>query len=94
MKQRLRKLFFFILNPFESGNKQFVYQKSHRLILIAVATLFTGLGTIVAYLAEGQDSSYYFPAVIFLGIALVAFVIGFLGNDRAVATIWGNTDRK
>lgn len=92
MKNLLRKLFALILHPFESGQKNFTYKKSHRAILIAVASLFTGLGTLVAFLAEGKDLAYYFPVLIFYTIALVGFVIGFLGNERAVATIWGNTE--
>jgi hypothetical protein len=30
------------------------------------------------------------PIVVFYGISLVALVVGLLGNDRAVARIWGN----
>ncbi len=92
MKQTLRSLFAPILKPFESNTKTFHYKESHRTILIVIGFLFSGLASIVFYMAQGQDPGYYFPVLIFGSIGLVGFVIGFLGTDRAVATIWGNTE--
>jgi len=92
MKNSLRLLFSFVLNRFESGTSQYSYQKSHRVILVVMGVLFSGLATFVINMASGQNIAYYFPAVVFGSIGLLGFVIGFLGNERAVATIWGNTE--
>jgi hypothetical protein len=91
MKSALRKLFSPILNYFESGEGEFVYRKSHRTILIVVGFLFLMLSTIsiVAALAAAQFAAFIPITVFFLG-GLVCLVIGSLGNDRAVATIWGS----
>lgn len=93
MKTLLRTIFSFVLGPFESGKANYHYAKSHRVILIVIGCLFLGLAGIVFSMAEGQDIGYYFPVVIFSIISLLGFIIGFLGNERAVATIWGNIER-
>ncbi|MDX1692870.1 MAG: hypothetical protein R3208_03835 [Ketobacteraceae bacterium] len=90
MKQPLRSLFSPLLKPFESGNEPFQYKPSQRKILLFVSLMFTGLAGLVLYLAADADPGYYFPAVIFGLIGFVGFVVGFLGNDRAVARIWGS----
>lgn len=92
MKNTLRSLFSIILNLFESGTTPYQYKKSHRVILIVIGVLFGGLASFVFYMAQDQDVAYYFPVVVFGTIALVGFIIGFLGNERAVATIWGNAE--
>jgi len=92
MKTILRTLFYFALNPFESGTTRFDYKKSHRIILIIMGVLFSGLASFVASKVATASLIYYFPALIFGTIGFLGFVIGFLGNDRAVATIWGNTE--
>jgi uncharacterized membrane protein len=91
MKTALRKLFSPILNYFESGEGEFRYRKSHRTILIVVGFLFLILSTIsiVAALAADQFAAFIPIIVFFLG-GLVCLVIGTLGTDRAVATIWGS----
>jgi hypothetical protein len=91
MKSALRKLFSPILNYFESGEGEYVYRKSHRTILIVVGFLFLMLSTIsiVAALSAAQFAAFIPITVFFLG-GLVCLVIGSLGNDRAVATIWGS----
>jgi len=94
MKKILRSIFSIVLNLFESGTGSFQYQKSHRVILIVIGFLFTGLASIIFYMAQGKDIGYFFPVLIFGSIGLLGFIIGFLGNDRAVATIWGNTDKE
>lgn len=90
MKATLRSLFSFILNGFESGTSEFSYKKSHRIILIVIGFIFSGLATLLFFMAQGEDIGYFFPVLIFGAIGLTGFVIGFLGNDRAVATLWGN----
>lgn len=92
MKNTLRSLFSFILNSFESGKSSFQYKKSHRVILIIIGFLFNGLASIVFYMAQGKELAYYFPVLVFSAIGILGFIIGFLGNERAVATIWGNTE--
>ncbi|WP_198263732.1 hypothetical protein [sulfur-oxidizing endosymbiont of Gigantopelta aegis] len=90
MKQTLRKLFSFILNFFEAGDDEFVYKKSHRYILLFIGCMFTGMAGAVVYVAKDVDLSYLFSALIFAAIGLTSFLVGFLGNDRAVAKIWGS----
>jgi len=92
MKKSLRNLFSFILNSFESGSSEYRYEKSHRVILIVIGFLFNGLATIVFFMAQGEDIGYYFPVLILGSIGILGFIIGSLGNERAVAKIWGNTD--
>ena len=93
MKSSLRALFSPILNIFESDNDPYQYKPSQRTILLAVSSLFTVLIiAICAFsLSAGGDSyGFLIPVVVFSGVALVGFVVGFLGNERAVAKIWGN----
>ena len=90
MKQYLRTLFAPILNLFESGSEDFEYKPSHRNILIIMGGLFTGLGGIVFFYAQGQDIGYFLPVIIFGGVGVVSLIVGFLGNERAVAKIWGS----
>ena len=89
MKQTLRALFSPILNIFESGNEEFVYKSSHRIILIFIGCLFSGLAIAVFWVAQGKDPGYFLPVLIFGAIGFISFLIGFIGTDRAVAKIWG-----
>ncbi len=90
MKQQLRRLFAPLLSIFESGNDAFVYKTSHRLVLIAMGCLFSGLATAVFFLARGEDLAYLLPVIIFGCVGIISLVIGLLGTDRAVAKIWGS----
>lgn len=90
MKQILRKIFSPVLNIFESGEEPFAYKPSHRTILIIMGGLFSGLATLVFFLAQGKDPGYLFPVLIFGGAGLLSLLIGFLGTDRAVAKLWGS----
>lgn len=90
MKNTFRKLFAFILNPFESGSEDYIYKPSHRSILVGVGSIFVGLASIVFYMAWGKDIGYLLPVVIFGLTGLVSLIIGLLGNDRAVAKVWGS----
>jgi hypothetical protein len=89
MKSLLRNLFSPILNLFESGNESYAYKKSHRIILMVMGVLFSGLGSLVYVLAEGQDIGYLLPVIVFGGVGLLCLLIGSIGNDRAVSKIWG-----
>lgn len=89
MKSLLRQLFSPVLSIFESGNDAYSYQKSHRTILIVMGVLFSGLASLVFVLGQGEDIGYLIPVVVFGGAGLLSLLIGFLGNERAVAKIWG-----
>lgn len=91
MKIFLRKLFAPILNCFESGEGEFTYRPSHRTILMAVGALFGIVAVITCFGALGAGQlSAYIPVVVFAGVSMVCLVVSFLGNERAIATIWGS----
>jgi hypothetical protein len=91
MKELLRKAFSPILKNFESGTEEYIYKKSHRVILIVMSVIFAILSTAVAVMAAEADSAgYYVPVFIFGLVSLVTLVVGALGNERAVSRIWGN----
>jgi isoprenylcysteine carboxyl methyltransferase (ICMT) family protein YpbQ len=90
MKFAFRKLFSPILNYFESGEGEFNYRKSHRTILIIVGGLFLFLSSLSALMAmDAAQFGAFIPIVIFFVAGFVCILVGSLGNDRAVATIWG-----
>lgn len=91
MKSQLRQLFSPLLNYFEAGDGEYNYRKMNRSVLIFVGILLLVLvaGLIFSSLAVGIKGAII-PVVIFLSGSVLCLVIGFLGNDRAVAKIWGN----
>ena len=90
VKHQLRIIFSPILNIFESGTESFVYKSSHRIILVIMGCLFSGLATLVFLFAQGEDPVYLLPMLIFGGIGLTSLLIGLIGTDRAVEKIWGS----
>lgn len=91
MKQVLRNIFSPILNIFERGDEEYSIKPHSRKILLVISILFGCLASVVIYLLpENAESGYYLPVIIFGVIAIVGFIVGLLGNDRAVAKIWGN----
>lgn len=91
MKSFLRTLFSPILNHFERGEGEYHYQPLNRKILIFIGLVFSGLASLVLlFVPEGVGLSFMIPVIIFGLVALVALVIGFLGNERAVSKIWGD----
>jgi len=91
MKHVLRKIFSPILNIFESGTEVYVIKPLSRKILIVISILFSCLASAILYLLpDNPDPGYYLPVVIFALIAIIGFIVGLLGSDRAVAKIWGN----
>ncbi len=91
MKNLLRSLFSPILNIFESGDEPYTAKPLNRKILIVIGVLFSFLSSVVIYISYDKgELGYLIPVIVFSGVALVVLVIGFLGNDRAVAKIWGN----
>ena len=91
MKNILRALFSPILNFFEKGDEPYSYKPLNRKILIVMSTLFLSLAILVAYLSRANsDLGYLIPVIVFTTIAVTGLVVGLLGNDRAVAKIWGS----
>ncbi len=91
MKKSLRKLFSPILNIFESGDEPYAVKPLNRKILIVIGVLFLGLVSVVIYLSYDKgEPGYLIPVVVFSAVSLVSLAVGLLGNDRAVAKIWGN----
>ncbi len=86
----MRKLFSPILKCFESGTDPFVYKPSHRMALIVMGFLFSGLAMLVFMLAQGEQWGYFLPVLVFGGSGLLSLLVGFMGSDRAVAKIWGS----
>ena len=91
MKDCFLKIFSPILRVFEKGQEPFTYIPSHRKILVAVGTLFTFLSAVSVYFAViTNELGALIPILVFFIAGLVCLVVGFLGNERAVAKIWGN----
>ena len=91
MKLVFRKLFSPILNYFESGQDEFNYQKSHRIILIVVGGLFLFLSSISAFIAiGGPQLGAFIPIAVFFMAGFICIIVGSLGTERAVASIWGS----
>ena len=90
MKAQLRSLFNFILEPLEAGASDYHYERSHRTILLGVGALFSLLatGVMVVGVIFAQLGALL-PAVCFLALGLFCIIVASLGNDRAVAKVWG-----
>lgn len=91
MKNALRLLFSPILAIFEQGEGAYNYKPLNRKILLFIGVMFAGLAYLVLmFVPEGVGISYLIPVIVFGLVALIALVVGLLGNDRAVAKIWGD----
>lgn len=92
MKETMRRIFSPILNQFESGESEYIYQKSHRSILKILGLLFIILSFGSIYAAvKASALGGALPAIVFLLLGLVCEIVAFLGSDRAVANIWKST---
>lgn len=90
MKNLLRKLFSPVLKPLESGDEPFAYKPLNRKILLVASALFTIIvGAVIGLMPENVDKGYYLPVFVFGSLAIIGFVVGTLGSDRAVAKLWG-----
>ena len=90
MRQFFRKVFAFVLNPFEKGDEPYVYKSMNRKILIAVGVLFNLLTLAIALVGFAKsDLNYLIPLVVFFSVGFVCLVVGILGTERAVSSIWG-----
>lgn len=91
MKASLRKLFAPLLHPLERGDEPYVYKPLSRKILLAVSALFSIMCAAIIYLMPADaDKGYLIPVVVFGLVAATGLIVGLLGDDRAVAKIWGN----
>ncbi|WAJ70766.1 hypothetical protein [Catenovulum adriaticum] len=90
MRTIARGIFSPILNQFEQGTKAFNYKPLNRIILNIVGVLFLLLTISIFYLVPSDQSGKFIPIIIFGLASLVCLVVGILGNNRAVAKIWGS----
>ncbi|MEX0738943.1 MAG: hypothetical protein WD071_06355 [Pseudohongiella sp.] len=90
MKDALRKLCRPVLAFFEKGEPAASYRPSHRMILLAAATLFLILFCVSVYfaLSAGQLGAVI-PVIVFFVVSVVSLIVATLGSDTAVARIWG-----
>ena len=95
MKAFFTRLFGFVLVYFEKGDGPYSYKQSSRNILLIVGLLFSGLsgGSLFFSLQKG-DASAFLPIIVFFAVGAVCLIVGCLGSDRAVATLWGNTSKR
>lgn len=92
MKDLFRRIFSPLLAIFESGEGEYKYERTHRIALVVLGLIFSGLGTAVLVLSVlFAQAGALIAAVFFLGIGITSLVIGGIGSDRAVAKIWGNS---
>ncbi|MDO7597747.1 MAG: hypothetical protein MUQ39_06170 [Pseudomonadota bacterium] len=91
MKTNLRKLFSPILNYFESGEDKYIYKPSHRKILLFMGclSLFLSIISLIAAVVASQIAGFLPILVFFIG-GLVCVIVGLLGNEHAVAKMWGS----
>jgi hypothetical protein len=90
-RQRLRRLFSPLLNVFEQGTDPYLYKSMNRKILIAMGLMFAGLSAVLTMnIIANETYGYFIPVIVFSSVALVSIIVGTLGNERAVAKIWGN----
>lgn len=92
MKKLLQKIFSPLLVKLDSGKGEYNYQRSHRLILVVVGSLFSFLTAGVLAVGINTDGwGFLFPSIIFGGVGFSCIVIAGLGSDRAVARIWSSS---
>jgi hypothetical protein len=91
MKTLLQKIFSPLLSKFESGAGEYNYQRSHRLILVVVGSLFSFLTAGILAVGINSDGwGFLFPSIIFGGVGFSCIVIAGLGSERAVARVWSS----
>ncbi|MFT4677304.1 MAG: hypothetical protein ACJAX5_002963 [Patiriisocius sp.] len=90
MKNLLRRILSPLLMPLEAGSSAYSYKPSHRTILIFMSAMFIGMAALVIWIMPGWDSGYLLPIIVFGGAGILGLIVGGLGEDRAVARIWGS----
>ena len=91
MKNLLRLLFRPLLDPLEAGEGQYIYKRSHRVVLNVMSSLFLFLAGLSLFLAPSID--YLLPVVVFGAAGMLGLVVGSVGKDIAVAKLWGSRER-
>lgn len=92
MKFFLRKIFSSILNRFEQGEDEFNYKPSHRTVLVIMGFIFFIVAGVALYFGmKTEQMAALFPTILFAMIGILCWIVGFLGNDRAVSNIWRTT---
>ena len=91
MKAFFRKICAPVLNIFENQQGPYEYKASYRTILKVVGSLFLllSMGSLAATLYL-QQLMALLPVIIFLLVASVCMIVGFLGSDKAVAKMWNS----
>jgi drug/metabolite transporter (DMT)-like permease len=85
-----RLIFKPILSLFERGDEPYNYRPSQRYILLACSVLFLFLAGVSLYFGlNAGGAGAYIPAIVFFLVGLACLVVSLLGNERAVAKIWG-----
>lgn len=91
MKALLRNVCAPLLKGLESGTEPYHYKPLSRKILLFFGVTFVGLGVLAAWLMPTDaEIGYYFPVIVFILAGGYGLLVGLLGEDRAVAKIWGN----
>lgn len=91
MKILFRKLFSPLLNALESGSEDYHYKPINRTVLLIFGVIFCSLGGfLITIIPDDSDVGYYLPVVVFITAGATGLIVGLLGNNRAVAKIWGN----
>lgn len=91
MNKVLIRIFWPVLKIFETGEAPKNYKKSHRVILVVVGAMFTGLALVSASAVYFSGSmGGLIPVIVFFCVGFVAVVVGVLGSDGAVSKIWGS----
>ncbi|ORU90662.1 MAG: hypothetical protein A6F71_06820 [Cycloclasticus sp. symbiont of Poecilosclerida sp. M] len=91
MKNTFRKISQPILSIFESGEEAYSYKESHRKILLVMGGLFLFLSAVSAMSAiVSSQIGGVIPFLVFFLLGFVCEIVGLLGNNRAVAKMWGS----
>ena len=91
MKSFFTKIFSPILNIFENAEGEYIYQPSHRKILMVMGLLFFGISAVGLYFSlQINQMAGLLPVILFSSIGFICLIVAFLGSDKAVAKIWRN----
>lgn len=89
MKEMMKKLCSPILNMFESGEGEYDYKKSHRVILLVLGVLCFVIASVsLVFTLKTGEFAGIIPIAVFGITGIVCEVVGLLGSDQAVARIW------
>jgi hypothetical protein len=89
MRNLLRTLAKPLLDPLEAEG-EFVYRRSHRVILLVMSSLFLFLAGVTLWLMPEGEWDYILPVLVFGGAGVTGLIVGTVGKDIAVARLWGS----